>query len=284
LRLYLCLTVIILCLAASVILSKFANPSGGPRIQIAELGNPILIVPNDIAFLAVIAPLSLALLIRRPLSTVGALASITLISSCVAIAVLQSRTATVALVSAIGSTAVFWRSGRLLAGLLAASVLLLVFAYLVDLGLAEKFIHKPAARLNVWSTAWSMFIDAPLFGHGPHTFGMFHQTHQGALPWAHNLYLQVLAEQGVLGLVPLILLLSYALMVTWKTRSCGSPDKRAIGGGAFGAVVAFCVAAVFELSFIREWGVIIWFVLLGIAANVRPAAAGKHERVSHNEI
>jgi O-antigen ligase len=226
----------------------------------------------------------LALLIRRPLSAVGVVASAAIILSCVAIAALQSRTATIALLAAIGSVAVFWHSGRLLAGLLAASVLTLGFDYLVDLGLAEKFIHIPARRLDVWSTAWSMFIDAPLFGHGPHTFGIFHQSHQGTMSWAHNLYLQVLAEQGVLGLASLILLLWYALMVTWRTHSCGNPDKRALGGGAFGAIVAFCVAAVFELSFIREWVVIIWFALLGITANVRPTAAGKHERVSHNGI
>ena len=66
-------------------------------------------------------------------------------------------------------------------------------------------------------TALSMFVDAPILGHGPHTFGLFYldYLHRLEIPawisvdprplsWAHNVYLQVLAEQGIVGALALV--------------------------------------------------------------------------------
>ena len=53
------------------------------------VGSPILIVPNDVAFLAVIAPLSLALVYLQPRSAVAILALTSMVLSlCVAMGIM----------------------------------------------------------------------------------------------------------------------------------------------------------------------------------------------------
>ena len=62
------------------------------------------------------------------------------------------------------------------------------------------------ARLPIWSHAWQTFLQHPLMGQGPHTFS-YTSVDGIQVSWAHNLYLETLAEQGILGLAALLTLL-----------------------------------------------------------------------------
>jgi O-antigen ligase len=164
------------------------------------------------------------------------------------------------------------RRRRLATGLAAILTLLLLVLLLNALffpesQLVNKVIRHDYGTINgrtpLWSAAWTLFLSAPVVGHGPHTFGVFSK-----IPYVHNLYLEVLAERGGLGLVALGILLAYGLAVAWMLQRVASGDVVLFGAGALAGLVGFCSAAVVELSFIRQWVVIILFVLLGTIAHL----------------
>lgn len=67
-------------------------------------------------------------------------------------------------------------------------------------------------RLNFWRSGINIFLDHPLLGTGPGTFGAVHAAYQRDVRFyakdAHNLYIQTGAEMGVLGLGALAMLLA----------------------------------------------------------------------------
>lgn len=103
------------------------------------------------------------------------------------------------------------------AGCIGLSALILFLFF--DLFLMEKSIvlrlmqsvHAPELRKQVWSVAWQMIENQPLLGVGLGKFHYYFQYFcpQAGIPWegdirfvrshAHNLYLHILAEQGIIG-------------------------------------------------------------------------------------
>jgi O-antigen ligase len=225
--------------------------------------SPILVSRNDLSFLSLIAPLSLVLILRKPRSLIGAFATLSIIFSAIAIVVLQSRGATLSLIAALIAAAAFLRIRlALVLGLAIVSTTLVVDA-LLGFPLTERFVdllERPSpGRIKQWGVAWEMFTSAPIFGHGPHTFALFNKT-----PWPHNLYIEVLAEQGIIGLISILSMLVFGVLSVWRTQRSEIQDTRLLGAGVFGSIVGFCLSSMFELSLLREWVVIALFVLIGV--------------------
>jgi O-antigen ligase len=86
--------------------------------------------------------------------------------------------------------------------------------------------------------------------------------------WAHNLYLEFLAERGVVGFSTLILILVLAFRSAGACRRHRDPEIRGLGAVVAASLVAFCFAGILELSFLRLWVVVVLFMLLGIAAQL----------------
>jgi hypothetical protein len=86
------------------------------------------------------------------------------------------------------------------------------------------------------------------------------------IPWAHNLYLEVLAERGIVGFAALGVLLVRGLTIAWHTQHAASAEARLLGAGALGGFIGLCGAAAVELSLLREWVVVMLFTFLGISA------------------
>jgi putative inorganic carbon (hco3(-)) transporter len=61
---------------------------------------------------------------------------------------------------------------------------------------------------------------------------------------AHSLYLEALAETGLIGAIPLFGLIFIALRRAWQARRDGIGDARLLAEGSFVALVAFLVSAV----------------------------------------
>ena len=241
--------------------------------RMSNVGSPVLIVPNDCIFLAAVAPLSLVLLFDERRSAVKVLAVLSILLSVCAVIILRSRGA---LLTIIASTTIVTALVRPRLALVSSSVIL-VLALLVDglvgFPLLAKFGHISnegptaiggiAGRGVIWSDAWKMFLQAPILGHGARTFISSDQT-----PWVHNLYLEVLAEQGIVGLAALMFLLASGLSAAWKIQRTTPSETRILGVGPFAGLIAFCFAALFESSFLRQWVVITLFVLLGVVAQL----------------
>ena len=70
----------------------------------------------------------------------------------------------------------------------------------LDLGTmleSRAFVERQAA----WALAWSMFLEQPLFGHGPGGFGVVDNWGERSYP--HNLLLEVACEYGIAGMLAL---------------------------------------------------------------------------------
>ena len=108
-RLYLALSAVGLGLAAQLLWAAWSPPNGlGLDALVPRLGIPILVVPNDVTILAVIAPLSLMLLFRKPRGLVGLVTALSLLLSVGAVCAYQSRTAVLTM-----SIALLFRNGIL---------------------------------------------------------------------------------------------------------------------------------------------------------------------------
>jgi O-antigen ligase len=256
---------------------------GNPGIWIAAAHVPILLTPNDVTFLAVLSPLSLSLFALKTRSWMGGVALASFFLSALTICLLQSRVALCTLlIAVVAVTALGYVRGGL--AFTVASVVLFVFIdWFHGFPIVEKFTAMREARVALWLSAWSMFLDAPLLGHGPHTYLLKYRTYttqwrlpewfpteDRLVPWPHNLYLEVLAEQGIVGLIALLFLFTCGFSTIRSIQRAPPGEARLFGAGALAGLSGFCVAALLELSFLRHWVVIVLFLLLGIIARILP--------------
>ncbi len=127
-------------------------------------------------------------------------------------------------------------------------------------------------RMAHWQAGWYMFLDHPWLGVGAGNYAEAYATYfigmwREALGHAHNYYLNILAELGVVGGGILVLLLGLAF------RQLGgalvrSEDRtrsfwRAVLAGVFGGLVVFCVHNLFDSLFVHSVNIQIG-VLLGL--------------------
>lgn len=89
-------------------------------------------------------------------------------------------------------------------------------------GTTTRGLGLRVARLPLWQSAWQGFREMPWLGQGKHAFGSYHiryqpqrQLNESPLH-AHNLFLQTLFEQGLLGLLGLISLLAVLLWMAYR--------------------------------------------------------------------
>jgi O-antigen ligase len=172
------------------------------------------------------------------------------------------------LIALICASSLLKRKRRLISGLvctLAIVVLVLFIDGALGFPLTAKFGRMETVQWRITQSlaAWEMFLKAPVFGHGPHTYGLSHRV-----PWVHNLYAEVLAERGILGFSVLGFILIYVFSLALKIPSTASSDAHIFGAGALAGLIGFCSAAVVELSFLREWVVITLFLLLGVIGHL----------------
>lgn len=86
----------------------------------------------------------------------------------------------------------------------------------------EKIIVFTETHTGHYKTAWKMFKDKPIFGHGPKMFRIvchdikFTKNSAGCSTHPHNTYLQILAETGLAGFFFLILALFSLIFIFLK--------------------------------------------------------------------
>ena len=282
-------------LATALLTASWLSASADADAWASAVPSPMLVVKNDVTVVAVLAPLALALAslgIHRfvrvaVLAFFGALVAV--------VAVVHSRTAlltTVVAVVAFGALTGGWRpSGRARARWIFLGAGALMLALAVDAVVGFRFVHKllhdwqGSGRLALWMAAAAMFRDAPLLGHGPGSFGPQYRAYLYTLqlpswidvdprltPWAHNLYLELLAEGGVIGLAAFLALAAAGVSMINRVRTRRPDDLQRLGAAAGAGFIALLTAAFLEVSFLRAWVTILLFALLGLLTAVTRSA------------
>ncbi|HXV58919.1 MAG TPA: O-antigen ligase family protein [Gaiellaceae bacterium] len=177
--------------------------------------------------------------------------------------------------------------------LVAAAVVLVVVlapAAWQDRVASVSSLDRPeiATRLDFWSAAWSMFQSSPVVGVGLNNFDVAYveleRTGRSFLPGtglappesAHNLYLNTLAEQGLLGVAALALLILAAGRMVLALRRSADPRMRGFGLGLLGAGIALLVSNLFDVTFVDPKTSILAWTLLGVGAALQ--RIGERER------
>jgi O-antigen ligase len=113
-----------------------------------------------------------------------------------------------------------------------------------------------AMRLGIWRDAIRLFRSRPITGHGLGTYDVTAYALLGnnaSLPFrekgwhAHNVYLHVLAETGLMGLLAWCYLWFSILVELWHAWKRTDPSYRPALVGAFWAIAAFLLLSVSEV-------------------------------------
>ncbi len=240
-----------------------------------------LSVPNDLLILVFLLVFTINLLYFYR----DSLAHLVLISFALAfqfltLVIYQSRGGLILATTAVILTSILRKQGRL--PLLLAAVLLFFLAEAFSgFALTEKLLATStlSARVPLWMAAWSMFLDAPWLGQGPGAFSMLYPRYLATLtppdwvvmdprhmPWTHNLYLELLAERGLIGLATFVA----AIVLTSRTLLRGHDWSKHPAAAYVRVCVLSCGAlllagGMFEFSLLRFWLLVLLGVIGGFA-------------------
>jgi putative inorganic carbon (hco3(-)) transporter len=227
-------------------------------------------------FLVLVAPLVLVAALnigRRPGFLFVGGAAILLCGA--ALAATLSRSGWLGMLAAVGTLAVVLpEHRRRIAILTAGSLLILLVAGLAGpiadrLQAAEGSAGTLLGRLPIWWAALQMFAQHPAFGVGLQNFGGVVKSYNPSLDvnHAHNLFLNVAAERGILGL----LTFSGLVVVLFQTLHgalvhARRTSDRMLAGGLIASFVAFLVHSIFDVSYYDYRILLLFWILLGVAA------------------
>jgi len=131
-------------------------------------------------------------------------------------------------------------------------------------------------RMAHWQAGWYMFLDRPWLGVGAGNYGDAYPAYYVG-PWpealghAHNYYLNMLAELGIVGGLLLLLMLGLFFRLLGgallTTEDQSHTFWRAVLAGCVGGLVVFCVHNMFDSLFVHSVNVQIGALLgLGLVA------------------
>lgn len=171
----------------------------------------------------------------------------------------------------------------------ATSALLVVAVVWAGLGeTVARFARSSSdleGRFAAWRDSWDIVQAFPIFGTGVGTYGqsmlVYQSTGREAIYLqAHNDYIQLAAEGGVLLLVPALLLLTVVVHTIWRRATSGLDDPQTawIRAGAIAGLLGIAAQSLVEFS-LQMPGNTVMFVLLASIAMHRPSRSAHARRV-----
>jgi O-antigen ligase len=266
--LFLALSVLAIWLAGTLLWTAWKNPGLHPHVWVEHSGIPVLVTRNDLSLLSVMAPFAAVLLYPNPRSAFGILAILSILVSTFTVVLFQSRGAAVTLCVSVGCMVALLQTRKYLIAFGAFLSFLLILDAWFGFPLTGRFLdfqnRADAIRISHWKLAWKLFLERPLLGHGPHTFGLYDIL----APWPHNLYLELMSGFGILGFSTFLALLAHGFSTAWKSNRSAVGQMRVFAAAALAALAAFCVGGAVELSLLRQWVVLMLFLILGVIAQL----------------
>ncbi len=153
------------------------------------------------------------------------------------------------------------------------------YSPLIKERLANFFIFEDNSsldRMKIWEAAWKMLMSHPWFGIGLGTF-MFNFSsfakdyRYQIVPYAHNCYLQMAAEIGIIGLVSFLLIIAVFFFCGIRILNVNSTPKNFLWYallGSLAALLSYCIVMSVDTNFYAlDLGMLFWILLgLGIAS------------------
>ena len=152
----------------------------------------------------------------------------------------------------------------------ATSLLLVVILLLVGWPVATRLISSfdfregsNMGRLVVWQDSWEIIKKSPIIGVGLGNYSLavnFNQDYRNAVT-SHNLYLDLLAETGLLGLAAWLTVLGLGGLAAW--RKIGSEPVEAFS--TLSALAYFGAHSFFETAIFNPTGLAFLMIILALS-------------------
>jgi O-antigen ligase len=271
--------------------------------------------PNPFAgYLGTALPLALAVAVLLARDSLGrwAQASTALLAAGVLLSFSRGAWLGVACAAAVMLAVASARSRRWLAPLAAAILLLTVVGALglLPASIAERINvvaeyfgpfdvrnvdlnsenWSVVERMAHWQAAWDMFLDHPWFGIGPGNYSTAYEQYYlpgwlEPLGHAHNYYLNLAAELGLLGLSGYLLVVGLAFRAAIRGLRAADPFWRAVALGTLGSLVAIALHSAFDNLYVHGVSVQIGTLFaLGQIASLRAGEDGASATSSHPHL
>jgi putative inorganic carbon (hco3(-)) transporter len=236
----------------------------------------VLNYPNSLAgFLDLILPIALGLLLIRTSRNNRLLAGAALACGAGALVLTTSRGGFASFLAELLLAAVYLtrraasRKWLLLAGLVVALAGVLLFFGFVRSPWVEED-ESTAIRFLFWGFASSLFLSSPVVGVG---YGNFRDLYDipgiaSGIYDVHNLYLQLLAETGLLGFAAFFLMIFHAVRKCLSALKEQTQDLRAVVNfAALAAVLSVLLHGFVDFLFIvsPQFTLLFWLVLALVA-------------------
>lgn len=167
----------------------------------------------------------------------------------------------------------------LLVGICIAVCMLYLLKNVLNPTHTEEVLGTDAVtRLLLWGTAWNLFMHSPVMGVGWGNFagryGSDLSSFSTLIPpgvfEVHNIYLQLLAETGLVGFVAFF----YLVVQSWRQARCqlhSSLDflDKALAFGVLGALLSLLVHGFLDVPFVAQFGTLFWVLLALLVASGR---------------
>lgn len=262
--------------AGLVLLNIYLHQVDSSLMQVQLLGSALLIVPNDVLMLSIIAPLVIGVAWTGSF-WIKALALVYFLLTLVVGVLIQSRQGVILLLVGLVIIVALMRSSWALPLCILAASLSVLVDGLFGWPLFHKIFMFP--RAYVWHAAWEMFLERPWIGQGP---GMFKDLYfvfldragyvldeledRRTMPWAHSLYLEQLAERGILGLTVLLAMMGVAFRrITHAWRAATVDSTRGLAAGVLAALSVMALAGIAEATLSRLWVTVLLLVLVAFS-------------------
>lgn len=254
------------------------------------------------AFMEVAAGVTMGMLLGRKVArNRKALLAFALVLMCAAVVLTGSRGGLLGLLSVTafafitsysrGKTRETGHANRVVLALSGIAIALLTLGVAVFVGGGDSLLRGVGAgeltgdissgRLHFWAIALKIFFANPLIGAGLDAFGVAftrYDTWNGMfrVEQAHNDYLQILAEAGVVGLVCLAVFICLLLRKGWAVIGGSSGFRCEAAIGSLAGCVGILVHSFFDFPLRTPSNAFFFLVLCTVAtANV---AVGHHRR------
>jgi O-antigen ligase len=184
-----------------------------------------------------------------------------------------SRSGLLGLVAGMVTLAVLLPEKRKQVGILAGALLIASFLagmvgpFATRLAEAEANATSFDGRLEIWGRALRIFGDHFVFGVGVGNFS--HIIGDPSLSHAHNLYLNIAAERGVLGLATFIIVIAAlfrTLAVAFSSATGGA--YRVLSAGLIASFVGFFAHSLFDATYYDYKILLLFWLLVGVSASL----------------